>query len=151
MPAIISDTSCLIFLGKLGKLDLLLDLFEEIWITPTVASEYRLPLPAWIMVRADAPLPTPAQLPERFGLGERTSIGLALTQPGCLLILDDERPKQLAKVLGITCLGTLGVLKLAKEQGLIDQLRPLVAQLRTVGGMWLTDAVAERVCRAAGE
>lgn len=65
--------------------------------------------------------------------------------------MDDEQPKQLAKALGIACLGTLGVLKLAKEQGLIDQLRPLVAQLPTTGGRWLTDAVAERGCREAGE
>ena len=105
----------------------------------------------WAKVQIFEQLPTPAQIPERFGPGERSSIGLALGLANCLLIIDDEQPKRLAKALGIACLGTLGVLKLAKEAGLITQLQPVVEQLRTTGGMWLTDYVAERVCREAGE
>lgn len=96
-------------------------------------------------------LPSPAQIPERFGPGERSAIGLALGLVDCLLIMDDEQPKKLAKALGISCIGTLGILKLAKENGLLDRLRPVVEQLRTTGGMWLSDHVAERVCREAGE
>ncbi len=151
MPVVISDTSCLIFLTKLDKLALLPALFNEIWLSAVVAAEYGQPLPGWALVQPVGPLPTPAQLPERFGLGERSSIGLALHHAGCLLIIDDEQPKQLAKQLGISCIGTLGILKLAKEAGLLSQLRPVVQQLRTTGGMWLSDYVAERVCRAAGE
>lgn len=90
-------------------------------------------------------------MPARLGAGERSSIGLALAHPGCLLIVDDEQPKRLAKALGVACIGMLDVLSLAKEAGLIPLLRPVVHRLRTVGGMWLSDAVAERVCREAGE
>lgn len=54
MPAVISDTSCLIFL-----LRLLPDLFGQVWLTPAVAAEYRLALPAWAVVEAAAwPSPT---------------------------------------------------------------------------------------------
>ena len=151
MLAVISDTSCLIFLTKLDRLALLPALFGEIWVPAAVAAEYGRPLPGWAVVQPVAPPPTPARLPERFGPGERGAISLALHHANCLLILDDEQPKQLAKQLGVSCIGTLGVLKLAKEAGLISQLRPVVQQLRTVGGMWLSDQVAERVCRAAGE
>ncbi|RZL13534.1 MAG: DUF3368 domain-containing protein [Hymenobacter sp.] len=126
-------------------------LFEEIWITPTVAAEYGQPLPTWVVVQPTTSLPTATQVPERFGLGERSAIGLSLTQADCLLIIDDEAPKRLAKALGITCIGTLGIVKLAKEAGLITEVRPWLDKLRTSGGMWLSDAVAERVCRAAGE
>lgn len=149
MPAVISDTSCLIFLGRMNKLRLLPDLFGQVWLTAAVAAEYRLALPAWAVVQAVVE-PAPALVPTRLGAGERSAIGLALAHPGCLLIIDDEQPKQLAKTLGIACIGTLGILSLAKEAGLIPLLRPAVEEVRAAG-MWLSDAVAERVCRAAGE
>ena len=96
-------------------------------------------------------LPTYDQVPARFGPGERSAIGLALAYPDSLLILDDEQAKQLAKGLGIGCIGTLGIVRLAKDAGFIAEVRLLVEQLRHTGGMWLSDAVAERVCREAGE
>ena len=151
MPAIICDTSPLIFFAKIDKLPLLPDLFGQVWLTSVVAAEYERPLPRWAVVQDPAVLPTAEQVPARFGLSERSAIGLALTQTGCLLIIDDEQPKQAAKRLGLTCQCTLSVLKLAKETGCILLVRLLVEQLRTVGGMWLTDYVAETVCREAGE
>ena len=151
MPAVISDTSCLIFLAKIGQLDLLPALFEQIWLPPAVVAEYSRPLPAWTVVAQNAVLPSPAQVPERFGLGERSAIGLALMKADCVLIIDDKEPKRIAQALGISCIGTLGILKLAKEAGHVTAIRPLIYQLRTVAGMWLTDAVAERVCRDADE
>ncbi len=125
-------------------------LFEQLWLPPAVAAEYGQPLPTWATVVADAPLPAPAQVPERLGLGERSAIGLALVKADCLLIMDDKEPKQIARELGISCIGTLGILKLAKEAGHVAAVRPLVYQLRAAG-MWLSDAVAEQVCREAGE
>jgi predicted nucleic acid-binding protein len=43
--AIISDTSCLILLDKIGELEILLKLFGQILTTPEVANEFGLPLP----------------------------------------------------------------------------------------------------------
>lgn len=43
--AIISDTSCLILLEKIGELELLRKLFGVIITTQEVASEFGLPLP----------------------------------------------------------------------------------------------------------
>ena len=45
---IIADTSCLIILNNSGQLDLLRQLFAEIVVTPEVANEFGLPLPAWV-------------------------------------------------------------------------------------------------------
>ena len=42
---IISDTSCLILLHKIGKLELLFELFGAIVTTKEVAAEFGLPLP----------------------------------------------------------------------------------------------------------
>jgi predicted nucleic acid-binding protein len=49
MPnVIVSDTSCLILLSKIGELELLERLYGEIIITEVVKSEFIDPLPSWI-------------------------------------------------------------------------------------------------------
>ncbi|GHV87158.1 hypothetical protein AGMMS50255_4540 [Spirochaetia bacterium] len=47
---IISDTSCLIALTNIGRLDLLKELCRIVYITPEVAAEYGAALPDWIQV-----------------------------------------------------------------------------------------------------
>lgn len=49
--AIISDTSCLILLDKIGELEILNKLFGQIFTTPEVANEFVLPLPSWIEIK----------------------------------------------------------------------------------------------------
>lgn len=51
---IISDTTCLILLEKIGKLDILHALFGTVTTTSEVAKEYGLPLPIWIEIKEPA-------------------------------------------------------------------------------------------------
>lgn len=48
---ILSDTSCLIILDKIGELELLHKVFGEIIVTTEVAAEFGLPLPEWISIQ----------------------------------------------------------------------------------------------------
>ena len=48
---IISDTSCLIALERIDKLEILKDLFSKVFITNEVAIEFGNTLPQWIVVR----------------------------------------------------------------------------------------------------
>ena len=147
---IIADTSCLILLSKIGRLNLLPQLFGGCRITPAVAAEYGLAIPAWLEIQ-EPTVRLPAQLLTRsIHAGEHSALALALELPGSLLILDDEPARRLAQQLRLRFTGTVGLLALAKSQGLLLSVRPVAAELRAVG-MWLSDAVAERVCRAAGE
>lgn len=47
---VIADTSCLIVLEKINRMDLLRALFTEITVTPEVQSEYGNAMPDWISV-----------------------------------------------------------------------------------------------------
>jgi predicted nucleic acid-binding protein len=47
---IISDTSCLIALSKIGMLNILKDLYQEIIVTREVHDEFGSKLPEWINV-----------------------------------------------------------------------------------------------------
>jgi predicted nucleic acid-binding protein len=147
---IISDTSCLILLTKIGQLHLLAELFEQCLITPTVAAEFGEPLPDWLLVRTPQRTIPAELLTRQHDAGERSAIALALELPGSVLILDDAPARQLAHRLELPFTGTLGVLALAKTRGLLAQLRPIVQQLQ-LAGMWVAPELLERVCRAAGE
>ncbi|MGX1023472.1 hypothetical protein [Flavobacterium sp. CS20] len=47
---IISDTSCLIALSKINKLDLLNNLYDDVLVTIDVYQEFGAPLPKWIVI-----------------------------------------------------------------------------------------------------
>ncbi|UYZ63539.1 DUF3368 domain-containing protein [Hymenobacter weizhouensis] len=147
---IISDTNGLILLTKIGWLELLRNLFSRCFITPIVAAEYGRPLPEWLEVHSPA-----GSLPEGIILrsihpGEYSALVLALETPDSLLLLDDAPARQVAQQLQLSHTGTLGLLILAKSRGLLAHVRPVLAELRAAG-MWVSDAVAENICQAAGE
>ena len=39
------------------------------------------------------------------------------------LLIDDKKARNIAENFGITCVGTIGLLSIAKDKGLIDNLR----------------------------
>ena len=129
---------------------LLQQLFGVCLITPAVAAEYGLALPAWLRVQVPRRGLPAELLTSRIHAGEHSALALALEIPGSVLVLDDAPARQLASKLHLRFTGTLGLLVLAKERGLLPQIRPVLKQLQDAG-MWLSASVAERVCREAGE
>jgi predicted nucleic acid-binding protein len=77
MEVIISDTSCLIGLSNIGKLEILHDLFDIVSITPEVASEFGGDLPEWVNVRPVKNTDRTAFLNNFLHLGESSAIALA--------------------------------------------------------------------------
>ena len=65
-------------------------------------------------------------------------------------MLDDQAGRKIAKELGFTVLGTAGLLLLAKRQGFVGTVGPLLDEIRR-HGYWLSDALVEQVQRQAGE
>ena len=55
-----------------------------------------------------------------LGAGESEAIALALERPGINLLIDDRKGELAARELGIGTVGTLALLELADEAGLID-------------------------------
>lgn len=127
---IVSDTSCLILLEKIGELDLLHKVFGEILITQEVADEYGLNLPDWIFVQNPADKNYQKILETSVDKGEASAIALAVELVDCLLIIDDLKGRNLADALGIKITGTLGVILEAKISGKISSVKPLLAKIK---------------------
>jgi predicted nucleic acid-binding protein len=86
MPnVIVSDTSCLILLSKIGELELLEKVFGEVTITEIVKSEFKDPLPKWITI-TNPSSNLHKGLEYILDPGEASSIGLAVELKDCLLI-----------------------------------------------------------------
>jgi predicted nucleic acid-binding protein len=83
---IISDTSCLIALSKIQRLDILHNLFPRIITTTEIASEFGEPLPFWIEVVKVSDFPKKNEWEQIVDKGEASAIALAWQTPNSLLI-----------------------------------------------------------------
>ena len=114
---IISDTSCLILLDKIGELDILNKLFGTIITTSEVAEEFGQTLPAWIELRQPTDKNYQSIIEATVDKGEASAIALAIELDDCLLIIDDLKGRKFAHQLGLTIIGTIGVIVDAKLAG----------------------------------
>lgn len=129
MRIVVADTGPLFYLFLIGEIELLPKLFGSVAVPEAVADELRhanAPAsvrnwvstpPPWLAVHAD-PAETPALPP--IDAGERAAIALALSLGAELLLVDDRAGTAAARGQGLQTVGTIGVLKLAAQRGLVD-------------------------------
>lgn len=135
------------------------DLFGVVHVPVTVRDElqvgrslgFNVPDPAdhpWMSVRPT----TRAPALERFDLGpgEHAALSLVLELGEGLVLLDDAAARAAANELQLSTTGTLGILLLAKERGLIVEVAPVLEELQR-RGFRITTAVRSRVLQMAGE
>jgi len=156
----VANTTPIIALALISRLDLLQQLYGEVVVPPAVWDEILAGGPAGIgsaEVREASWLRmTPLQDPHRADLladldrGEAEVITLAQELDADLVIVDERLARRHAARLGLTLTGTLGVLLKAKERGLVSTIAPLVDQLRQ-GRIRLSDAVVAEALRLANE
>lgn len=87
-------------------------------------------MPNWIIIQNPKDRKNQRLLEVTLDKGEASAIALALEQSNCRLIIDELRGRKLAKQLGLTITGTLGVLAEAKISGLIPLVRPLIDKIK---------------------
>lgn len=133
MKVVIADTSCLILFSNLQRLDVLKNLFSEIWITKEVETEYGLTVPHFISIHEPVDSDREQALMLHLDRGEASSIALAIENPGCRIIIDERKGRRVALALGLDVTGTLGVLIEAARRGLIAADSGLLEKLDESG------------------
>lgn len=160
---IVSNTGPLIGLAKIQQLDLLGRLAAEIYIPPQVRIELlartgpetallAAALQGAIQVKAPAVLDAATEtMLRRLDEGERQAIALARSfHTPVLLLLDDRAGRTAAQKLGQPLTGLAGLLLLAKRQGVVTAVAPLLGTLRSLG-YWVSDEVVAVAKNLAGE
>jgi predicted nucleic acid-binding protein len=157
---IISNTSPLYYLQQIRCLGLLGDLFGYVHTTPQVLAELEagrsigLDIPdltalTWCVVQ-DIAVPSFLELIPDLGKGEASVLALAMEHPGSTVILDDLLGRQVAKSQHLPLSGTLGVLLLAKQAGLLPSVGGAVSLLLR-SGFYCSRSVVNDILRIAGE
>lgn len=159
---IVSNTSPIINLACIGRLDLLPALFGVITIPDAVFHEIAVANPdapgasdvrtaSWMRRYAVVNRPLVTSLRLELDPGEAEAIACAMEANARLLLIDERRGRTVAQRLGLATTGLLGVLLLARRRDLIASIRPLLDDLRRVAGFWIGDALYSQVLRDAGE
>lgn len=127
---VITDTSCFIILEKIGLLDILHKLFSVVITTPEIAAEYKLGLPEWVIVIPVRDKKNQQSLSAIVDIGEASAIALAQEIENHFLITDDLEARKLSAKLGLAVIGTIGILIRAKQNGLVDLIKPFLDQMK---------------------
>ena len=133
MRKVISNTSCLIALNRIGKLHILYDLYGKIIIPPKVKEEFGEKLDKWVKVVKIKDRERLKILEAYLDKGEAEVIGLGLEISDSLLILDDLKARNMAKELGLKITGTIGVILKAKGQGIVNSVDEMLKALEDAG------------------
>jgi len=160
MPEAVSNTSPLLYLYRIGRIEVLAQIFGAVWTVPAVVAElaegqkqgYEVPNSAeygWLRVKSPQSVPS-EWLARDLGRGEIEAIALALEQPGSIVILDDALARRIAQAAGLEVWGTLRVPLEAKKRKFVPAIAPIVDELRT-SGMWISEDVRRRILALSGE
>lgn len=160
---VVCDTNVIIDFSKIGRLDLLKGVFGEVVIPDEVKDELlagmedgpedveiKKAIGSWILVEKVKDQLALENLIIHIEKGESASIVLCKEINADLLALNDLKARGIAHALGIKIIGTLGILLLSKDMGLIQEIKPLIDKLRKIGA-YISDSLYNRVLKDAGE
>ena len=147
--AVISDTSCIILLDKIGELDLLKKLFGKIIITKKIEEEYGIQIPKWFELKNPLESTCEKIINLNIDKGEAGAIALSIELEDSLLIIDDLKGRKIVESLGLKFIGTLGIILRAK-QNIIPSVIPIIEKIKQTN-FRLTEMLERKVYRDSGE
>ena len=137
---IVADTGPLVILAKIDHLHLLAQRYQQIKIPETVLQEatalaYREDSKSIVQFAAQHVevsrdiIRTVTDYLD-FGLDEGETQAILLAgKLGCPVLLDEKRGRAVARRSEVAVLGTVGLLLVAKQEGLIEAISPLLDQM----------------------
>ncbi len=159
---IVSNSSPLISLSGVGQIDILRRLYRQITIPKAVwkevvtdgvglAGAHEVQRAKWIEVVEVGNHSLVIALKQNLHVGEAEAIALTVEHNAKLLLLDDMLARTSASLFKLKYIGTLGVLREAKEKNVIQKVKPVVEELRGRMGFWLEDKLIREFLRSVGE
>ncbi|UIE38424.1 DUF3368 domain-containing protein [Leptodesmis sichuanensis] len=159
---VVSDTSALSNLALVHNLWLLEAIYQTVIIPDVVANELAaasnptisaiLQL-TWIQTQSLTSSQLADQLQQDRGLdaGEAYAIALALEIQADDLLIDERLGRQEAIRLGLSIIGILGILLVAKQRSFIPQVQPVMDALIDQAGFRVSPQLYQRILALAQE
>ncbi|OUL34123.1 nuclease [Nostoc sp. T09] len=158
---VVCNATPLINFAAINRLDILEAVFKQLLIPQSVYNETTVEgFPgtefvlqainsSWLQVQSVSIIVN--NIPSELDDGEREAIALALETGEQRILLDEREARQVAENLGLQAIGTLGILLLAKNRGVITQVQPLLDAMLDTAQYWVSRSLYEQVLRQAGE
>lgn len=159
---VVSDTTPLIGLASIGRLELLRELFDDVYIPQAVFNETvtfgreegkakrKVSNADWIHVVEVKDRLAINVLLDEMDLGEVETIVLASELNADWVLMDEKKGRRKLSQLNIPKIGTVGILLKAKQLGLIPIIKPEIENLQKTG-FSISPLVVEEVLKMAGE
>jgi len=147
---VVADSSPLIALARVGRLELLRSLFGTLLLPDAVWHELvqtgqpriggvEIATTDWIEHRMVDDQQLVNLLRQDLGAGESEAIVLAREVGADLLLMDERRGRSAARRLNLKVTGLVGLLIEARERGLLTDTQTLADELADQAGFWLSD------------
>lgn len=152
---VICDTSPLILLAKIGRLELLFQLYGQVLVPVSVLDEIRgrsteettaiesLVENQALEIQRGSPEAL-ERVPADLGAGEREAIALAMETEADIVVLDDREGRRVARERDLPVTGTIGILIEARARDMIPSVRRELDRL-IEAGMWIDEAFYHRI------
>jgi len=158
---VVSDSTVLIGLGKIGKLNLLREIFSKVYIPEEVFKEVvekgkdkpgsqLVKEAGWIETKPIADKTQVNFLMASLEKGEAEVLSLAKEIRADLILLDEEKARKSAAIAGFEVMGILGVLIVAKNLGLLEEIRASIEELKKKR-FRISDRIVAEALKKAGE
>ncbi len=159
MRKVISNTTPILSLLKIGKLSILEELYDKVIIPCAVYEEIEqgkekpyyqdLKKLDWIDIKHIKSEKSRLFFPD-LDKGEAEVLILSVEENADLVIIDELLGRRYAKQMNINLTGTMGILLKAKLKGLIPSVKELLFELREKGS-WLNPKLIAKILKLAGE
>jgi predicted nucleic acid-binding protein len=155
---IVADSSALIALATCDGLNALLKLYDDVRVPQAVFDEIVRPeksqaaaLEEFLTGKVEKVDTTHWVLAAGgLGQGEIEAMALYKQLSADALLIDDHRARAIAEHNQINCIGALGILLVAKQNGVIAKLAPYLQKLER-SSIRYGDALLDKVLKLAGE
>lgn len=161
---VVSNTSPIMNLAVLGLLDLLRQQFREVIVPDAVIEELRLDTDfpgtenirraiseGWLHEEKVENQQVVLALRRELDNGEAEAIALALQLKANLILMDERDGRSLAKSMGLTPIGVLGVLIRAKQDGKVGSVGEILNRLRSEAGFYISNDLMQNILLEIGE
>ena len=159
---IVSNASPLVNLARIGKLDLLRELYGKLLIPEAVWREVvvdgagqpgadEVKEADWIEKRPAKNKQLVQALMQELDAGEAEAIALALEAGADLLLMDEHLGRETARHLKLRFIGLVGILIAAKHKGLVPAIKPCLDALRDLAGFRIKDSLYSRILKDENE
>ena len=165
MPRAVSNSSPLIHLAAIERLNLLREFYEDVLIPPAVWREVveegegrsgarevsEAVNQGWLRIVTPADDKLVRLLQRDLDYGEAQAIALAVEETPDVIVLDESEARNLADTFSLRKTGVIGLLMRAKHEGRIASLKSELDRLRDEAGFWIHDDLYRQTLAAVGE